>query len=89
MIDYIFNEVFNNPFYKLCIGIIIALVLTFAHDIHILKEWWVLFLVAFITLLLLSLNILDDLGIILLMIALLIITYNQNINRINKKKEGY
>jgi len=74
------DDIFNNSFYKLCIGFIIALVLTFSHEIHILKEWWVLFFVAFVTILLVSSNLSDDFGIILLMIALLLITYNQNIN---------
>jgi hypothetical protein len=80
------DVIFNNNFYKLCIGFILSLLLTFAHEIHVLKEYWILIPIAIVTLLLLSNNISNDLGIILLMIAILILTYNQTIN---KKSKNY
>jgi hypothetical protein len=72
------DVIFNNNFYKLCIGFILSLVLTFSHELHILKEYWILILITILTIILLSKELSNDLGIILLMIALLILTYNQN-----------
>jgi hypothetical protein len=72
------DVIFNNNFYKLCIGFILSLVLTFSHELHILKEYWILILITILTIMLLSKELSNDLGIILLMIALLILTYNQN-----------
>lgn len=77
MINFIIDYIFNNNFYKLCIAFIIVLMITFSHELIILKQYWVLICVSFVTFLLLSNNIENDLGIILLMVALLIIIYNE------------
>lgn len=75
------DDIFNNQFYKLCIGFILSLVLAFSHEIQVLKEYWILLIVISITLLLINDNLSNDFGIILLLSALLIITYNQNVNK--------
>jgi membrane-bound ClpP family serine protease len=75
------DDIFNNQFYKLCIGFILALVLTFSHEIQVIKEYWILLIVISITLLLINDSLSNDFGIILLLSALLIITYNQNVNK--------
>jgi len=69
MIDFIFE----NIYYKLCIAIVISLIITFSHEIKILKEYWILIIITFICLLSFSTG---DIGIILLMIALTLITFN-------------
>lgn len=76
MIDIIFE----NIYYKICIALIISLLLTFSHEIKLLKEYWVLIIIAFICLLSFSTG---DIGIVLLMIALLAITFNIQL-KINK-----
>lgn len=77
MIDFIIDYIFNNNFYRLCIAFIITLMITFSHELIILKEYWVLISISIVTFLLVSTNIKEDLGIILLMVALLVLSYNQ------------
>ena len=72
--EYI-NILFEIFYFKLIIGILMALILTFADDFKILKNKFILISIG-LALILMLLNNIDDIGIILLLIALFIISYN-------------
>lgn len=72
--EYI-NILFESFYFKLIIGILMALILTFADDFKILKNKFILISIG-LALILMLLNNIDDIGIILLLIALFIISYN-------------
>jgi cell division protein FtsW (lipid II flippase) len=73
--EYI-NILFESFYFKLIIGIFMALILAFADDIKILRNKFMLMLIGLTLLLMISININTDFGIILLLTALFIISYN-------------
>jgi hypothetical protein len=68
------NIIFQH--FKLAIAIIMCLILTFAIDIKILQEKFILIAIFIVLILMILSNITEDLGIILLLLALFIISYN-------------
>lgn len=82
----ILENMFESQYLKLIIVIILALVLTFAHEIKVIHEPWLLLLIGIITLFLLINNVVN-MGIIFMMVALVLIVYNiQIVNKDNTRQ---
>jgi cell division protein FtsW (lipid II flippase) len=77
------NILFQNFYFKLSLASLIALLLAFAGDIQIFKDIYTLLALLIVLVLMLLYNIQEDLGLIMLLIALLIITYNSIIKTRN------
>jgi hypothetical protein len=76
--------IFDNFYFKLGIAVIMALLLTFSSDIKILYSKIILISILFILLFMIIYNLNEDMGIIILLVALFLLSYN---NVIMNKKE--
>ena len=76
------DDLLTNAYIKAFIVIILALCLTFVHDLEIFKSRVILPLIGILTLLMMAHNVSRDFGIIILMTCLFVTVYNrQVINR--------
>jgi cell division protein FtsW (lipid II flippase) len=72
---------FQSFYFKLSIASIMALLLTFSGDIEIFRDQFILLVLFVVLILMIMYNIRDDLGLVMLLIALLVITYNNVITK--------
>lgn len=78
------NIIFDNFTYKIIIAIILALIVSFTNKIEILHAAISAILI-FLILILMFFNFENDFGIILLLVALLALTYNNVMIKSSKK----
>lgn len=68
--------IFDNFYFKLGIAVIMSLLLTFSSDIKILYSKIILIIILLILVLMIIYNLNEDMGIIILLIALFLLAYN-------------
>lgn len=71
------TTIFESVYTKLLLVVMLALMITFAHEIEPFKSIWTLVLIAVLTVVFYMNTAYDDLGILLLMVSLFIVVYNQ------------
>lgn len=76
----LFNQIFESLYTKFFIVVMLALMITFVHEVDLFKSVWALVIIGGLTLLFYFNTSYDDLGILLLLIALFIVVYNQQLN---------
>lgn len=67
---------FDNIYYRLLIASILALVLTFPNELKILQNPWMLVLIGILTVSLVLFDVVNDVGITILMMCLFVVVYN-------------
>jgi hypothetical protein len=67
---------FDNIYYRLLIASILALILTFPDELHILKNPGMLVMIGILTVSLVMFDVVDDIGITILMMCLFVVVYN-------------
>lgn len=73
----IINTILESVYTKLLLVVMLALMITFAHEIEAFKSVWTLLFVGVLTVVFYMNTAYDNLGILLLMVSLFIVVYNQ------------
>lgn len=69
---YFFENVYSRTF----LAFVLCIVIAFAAEIDALHEKWMVIAIFAVTMLLILVNVYNDYGLVLLMITLFILTYN-------------
>jgi hypothetical protein len=77
------NELFNNIYSKIIIVIILSLLLTFSHEIDVFKDGVIAYMIFAMLMLLIFTK--DNMGYIIMIGALFILTYNNVIHKKSKE----
>lgn len=72
------HELFNSIYWKIIVVIILSLLITFAHEIEVLKDGVVCYMILAVLALLIYTQ--EDLGFVVLMAVLFVLSYN-NVTR--------
>jgi hypothetical protein len=78
------NIFFDNFYYKLCFAIILCLLIAFADRIDVLKNGGIVLIILF--LIILMMNAQEDYGIVILLVALFVLGYNNVTFKPSKQK---
>ena len=71
------NVIYANKYFRLFIVAMLALIVSFANELKILNERWVLFLTGTIIVLVVMHDPSIEVGLIFILVALFIVIYNQ------------
>jgi cell division protein FtsW (lipid II flippase) len=82
----IFNILFQSFYFKLGIAAIMALLISFANEVKILHDKFVLILIFLVLILMLLYSLQSDVGIIMLLVGLFVICYN--LSHVKRNKQG-
>lgn len=85
MIQIILHELFNNIYWKLLMVTIMTLLITFAHEIDLFKDGVITYIILGMVLLLLFSR--EDFGLVILLCAIFVLSYN-NVTRKNPKEHA-
>lgn len=85
MIQIILHELFNNIYWKLLMVTILALLITFAHEIDLFKDGVITYIILAMVILLLFSK--EDYGLVILLCAIFVLSYN-NVTHKNPKKRA-
>jgi hypothetical protein len=67
---------FQNFYFKFAIAAVMALLITFANDIKVLRDRFILIMIFIALMLMTVFSLKQDVGIVLLLIALYVLCYN-------------
>ena len=70
------DDILNHIYTRLTIAFVLSLILAFSDELDILKNPLILIVIGAMILLLITLDIVEDLGITLLMCCLFVLVYN-------------
>ena len=72
------DDIFNNFYFKLIIAMIMCLILSFSHEIDVLKNKLLTWCIFVIVCLMICFNLQEDAGVIFLLVAIFILSLAQS-----------
>ena len=76
------DEIMNHIYTRIVIAFILSLILAFSDDMEMLKHPLILIAIGIMIFLLVTFDIVQDLGITLLMCSLFVLVYNIQVNKV-------
>lgn len=87
MLQIALHELFNNFYWKLLMVIVLAIAATFAHEINLFKDGVITYIILGLVILLLISR--EDYGLVILLCAIFILSYNNVTHKKAQITEGF